>query len=204
MKSRREFLQLGAVALTLPLTTRADLSSAFPFVPDPLGAEPLYKLVFDERFPSSVAFGKEAQRLGASVHAIRGDITDLWFNDLHARWNRRPAAIAGLTAHGALFCLERLAWDQRMRVVFRADHRILSGGRIEHSLSGPDTMLHEAAALRLSGSEWSKYMARIVTRCPAARSRPPEKATIVVPSEKSEMNHPDHLISWVIAPMKRA
>ncbi len=204
MKSRREFLQLGAVALTLPLSRRADLSSALPFVPHQFAAEPLYKVIFDERFPSSAAFGREAQRLGAPVHAIRGDITELWFNDLHARWKQGPAAIAGLTAHGAIFCLERLAWDQGMRVVFRADHKILSNGRIEHSLSGPDAMLREAAVLRTSGSAWGNRLAGVVTRCPAERQHPAERTTIVVPSAKFAERDPDHLISWVIAPVKRA
>jgi hypothetical protein len=41
---------------------------------------------------------------------------------LRAAWTKQPVAIAGLTAHGPLFCLERLAWDHGMRVVFRAEH----------------------------------------------------------------------------------
>jgi hypothetical protein len=86
---------------------------------------PLYKVVCDERFAASRTFGSEAQRLGLLVYVIKGDIRDLWFRDLYARWNRSPAAIAGLTAHGAIFCLERLAWDQRMRVVFRREHTLL-------------------------------------------------------------------------------
>jgi hypothetical protein len=52
------------------------------------------------------------------VHAIRGDITDLWFHDLDLRWKQGPAPIAGLTTHGPLFCLERLAWGKGI-----VDHR---------------------------------------------------------------------------------
>jgi hypothetical protein len=80
-----------------------------------------YKVIFDQRFPASVAFGDEWKARGAAVHAIRGDITDLWFHDLDLQWKKRPVPIAGLTAHGPLFCLERLAWDHGMRVVSRVE-----------------------------------------------------------------------------------
>jgi hypothetical protein len=83
---------------------------------------PFYKVIVDERFPSSAAYGEEWRARGAAVHAIRGDITDLWFHDLDLRWKQQgPVAIAGLTAHGPLFCLERLAWDHAMRVVSRVE-----------------------------------------------------------------------------------
>jgi hypothetical protein len=84
---------------------------------------PLYKVIVDERFSTSVEFGEEWRARGASVHTIRGDITDLWFHDLDLQWKKRPVPIAGLTAHGPLFCLERLAWDHGMRVVSRVEQR---------------------------------------------------------------------------------
>jgi hypothetical protein len=80
-----------------------------------------YNVIFDERFPAGAAFGEEWQARGASVFAIRGDITDLWFHDLDVQWKKQPVPIAGLTAHGPLFCLERLAWDHGMRVVSRVE-----------------------------------------------------------------------------------
>jgi hypothetical protein len=204
MKSRREFLQMGAVALTLPISARAALSPAFSAPAGEPWAEPLYKVVFDERFPSSVAFAKEAKRLGAPVHGIKSDITDLWFNDLYARWKKGPVAIAGLTAHGPIFCLERLAWDQGMRVVFRADHKVLSNGYLEHALSGPESMLRLAADLHTDGPNWGGRMASLATRCPAERSKAMAKTTIVASSAKLAGDDPEHLISWVIVPVKRA
>ena len=80
-----------------------------------------YKVIYDRRFPASVAFGDIWKARGAAVHAIRGDITGLWFHDLDLQWKKQPLAIAGLTAHGPLFCLERLAWDQGMRVIAREE-----------------------------------------------------------------------------------
>ena len=59
-------------------------------------------------------------------------MTRLWFDDIYHRWKESPVAIAGLTAQGQLFCFERLAWDQGLRVVFRAEH-----GAMEHCCPVP-------------------------------------------------------------------
>ncbi len=118
MASRRGFIQAGIAASVLPMIVSAREISRQPL----FGAQSFYKVIFDRRFPASVAFAREMKQLGATVHAIDGDITDLWFHDLHAAWTKQPVAIAGLTAHGPLFCLERLAWDHGMRVTFRAEH----------------------------------------------------------------------------------
>ena len=200
MKSRREFLQIGVAALALPISARgAFASSAVLGKP---ATTPLYKVVFDARFAASVAFSREASKLGAPVHGIKGDITDLWFHDLYARWKQGPAAIAGLTGHGAIFCLERLAWDQGMRVVFRGEHKQVSGGQIEHALSGPESMVRRAARLETNGTEWASLMAEVVTRCPAGRSE--VFTTTVSASAAKHTSDPDELISWVIAPVSRA
>ncbi|HXX19909.1 MAG TPA: hypothetical protein VEJ46_10945 [Candidatus Acidoferrum sp.] len=201
MASRREFLQMGVAALTLPISAHAALSTAPSLLDSEPMATPLYKIVFDERFSSSRAFAEEAERLGTSVHGITGDMTDLWYHDLYARWKKGPAAIAGLTAHGPIFCLERLAWDQRMRVIFRADHRYRADGSIEHALSGPATMLRQAAALS-SEPDWANRMASLVTHCPANRSQS-SQSNVIGPTVK-HADDPEHLISWVIAPIHRA
>jgi hypothetical protein len=118
MANRREFIQAGLAASMMPiLATAKELlpqtnASAFPF----------YKVIVDHRFPASVEFGNEMKKVGAVVYGIRGDITDLWFHDLDRRWKQGPVPIAGMTAHGPLFCLERLAWDNGMRVLSRTDH----------------------------------------------------------------------------------
>jgi hypothetical protein len=177
MASRREFLQIGVAALALPISARG-ISPAIAGLAGEPARVPLYKVVFDERFPASRGFAEEAKRLGVPVHGMKGDITDFWFHDLYARWKQGPAAIAGLTAHGPIFCLERIAWDQRMRVVFRADHRYREDGTIEHALSGPEDMLHEAASLRNEGTNWTSRMAALITRCPADRSQSSQTTTL--------------------------
>jgi len=112
MATRREFLQASFAASLLPAVVSAKADNP---------GDSFYKVIFDERFPASVAYGEEWKARGAAVHAIRGDITDLWFHDLDRQWKKQPLAIAGLTAHGPLFCLERLAWDHGMRVLARIE-----------------------------------------------------------------------------------
>ena len=123
MINRRQVLQSGLAATSIPLV--AGLS------PTPLQAAharilehpSLYCVLFDQRFAASREFGRDAQWRGQHVQGFNGDITDVWYHDLHPRWQHGPAAIAGLTAHGALFCLERLAWDVGMRVTHRVELR---------------------------------------------------------------------------------
>jgi hypothetical protein len=116
MTSRREFLKAGLVASALPAVARAELADSLAGGP----AVPLYKVLYDTRFAASAAFARRAEARGIAVYAMAGDMTRFWYDDLYHRWRQGPAAIAGLTAQGPLFCLERLAWEQRMRVVYRS------------------------------------------------------------------------------------
>jgi len=203
MASRREFLQAGIAALALPISAHAVLSPAAGRPENALPVTPLYKTIFDERFPASVAFGDEARSLGLPVHSIRGDITDLWFHDLDARWKQKPVAVAGLTAQGPLFCLERLAWDHGMRVVFRGDHRYLPQDGIEHALTGPENMLRHARALECEDDEWSQRVAHLVANVPEGAAYPASiniRGRAKSPADRES----EHLISWVIAPVAGA
>jgi hypothetical protein len=206
MASRREFLQASIAALALPISAHAALSpaAAQAEADRTVAVTPLYKVIFDERFPASVAFGAEARNLGLPVHAIRGDITDLWFHDLDARWKESPAAVAGLTAQGALFCLERLAWDHGMRVVFRGDHHFLPNGGIEHELTGPESVVRRAAGLPDDGDAWGARMAGVVARFPEDRSVPANATILGRAAAPPAMADTEELISWVIAPVAGA
>src|SRR5881394_394123 len=180
MTSRREFLEIGIAASTWPLATHAaraaglgEISSA-ELRREPV---PLYKVIYDTRFPQSVAFGRRAAALGVDAHAIEGDMTRLWFDDVYHRWKQAPAAIAGLTAHGPLFCFERLAWEQGLRVVFRAEH-------------GCD------AAGALARTDWSAAMAEVVTQCPSGKAEL-DSIEIASPGAAGTLAT-EPLYSWVI------
>jgi hypothetical protein len=125
MISRRTILQGAVAATSLPILAGVAWAprAAAARTASALDHPALYKVLIDQRFAAARAFGEDAQARGQIVHAFDGDITNVWYHDLHPRWRQGRAAIAGLTAHGALFCLDHLARDARMRVVHRAEHR---------------------------------------------------------------------------------
>src|SRR6185503_6678607 len=164
MTNRRELLKAGLATTALPLVG----TSALAATPAPSDFIALYKVVYDTRFGASVAFAHRAAASGVAIHGMSGDVTRFWYDDLYHRWRESPAAIAGLTAQGALFCLEQLAWDHRMRVVFRAEHSCLDGG-VAHALEGPQEIL-PAAVAAVAEPRWAAAMADVVVGCPRGRA----------------------------------
>ena len=214
MTNRREFLQIGIAAGALPLASGAAFAVAAPSA----GPVPLYKIVCDTRFPESAAFGRRARALGLATHEIEGDITSFWYQELDALWRAgaspdarlpgvtpRPGAtaIAGLTAHGPLFCLERLAWDRRMRVVFRASHTALAPGSVEHRLEGPVSMLRPDIGRDDDAHAWPRTLADLVASCPQGRTEIASARFFSAGSSALQAGS-DPLYTWVIAPAVRA
>lgn len=197
MTNRREFIQACIAASAVPAAAGLPWGPAFAQPASPA----FYRTVFDGRYSDSVVFGAEAERLGETTRNIDGDITGLWYNEIDAQWRDQTVAIAGLTAPGPLFCLERWGWDAGLRVVFRAEHRTING-RLQHDFSGPRDLIADARAL-VSGPDWSTQMARLVVSC---------RQEICVPSKTSFAGHAgaletiddEPLVSWVIAPVTKA
>ena len=123
MINRRQVLQSSLAATSIALITGVSLAPLQAAHAKALGHPALYRVLFDQRFAASREFGREAQWRGQNAQGFNGDITNVWYHDLHPRWQQGPVAIAGLTAHGALFCLERLAWDVGMRVTHCEEQR---------------------------------------------------------------------------------
>jgi hypothetical protein len=202
MTNRREFLHMGVAALGLPLAARAGASSGIfagsDGQSDEQRAEPLYKILLDQRYSACARFAEEMERRALSAHPIHADITKLWYDDLYHRWKQGPVAIAGMTAPGAIFCLETLARDAGMRVALRVDHR-RTGQRIEHEFAGPVESLTLAAEVETSPERWPEKMAEMVARFPAERGR----AMTARYSGQADTSHEEweHLVTWVIAPV---
>jgi hypothetical protein len=122
MTTRRDFLQLALTAPILPTSLRlASPDSRIEAASGHTDPGSLYAVLCDERFAESVAFAEEMARHGTSVTRFRGDITDFWYRDLSQRWKADPVAIAGVTTHGPLFCLERWGWDHGLRIADQQD-----------------------------------------------------------------------------------
>jgi len=122
MINRREFIQLAmaaGAAVAVPSSVEIAPVRSGGNVPN----RTLYKVPYDEAFSDALIFASEARRLGAHTHAIRGDVTDLWFQDLSRKWAQSPASIAGMTTCQSLFVLALMARDARMRAVYQGDSR---------------------------------------------------------------------------------
>jgi hypothetical protein len=197
MTSRREFLKAGLVASALPVAAGA----AHAADAAPARTVPLYKVLYDTRFPASVAFARRAAARGLAVQAMHGDMTSFWYDDLYHRWLEQPAAIAGLTAHGALFCLERLAWEQRMRVVYRGEHSLADEGSVAHRFEGPAALL-PVVARATANAAWAEALADVVAACPAASRTRALGSSLTLGARGLPGAEP--LFSWVIAPPARA
>lgn len=192
MTSRREFLA-GSIASTLLAGLGCTPASRAATT-----RTPLYKAVYDERYAEALQFASEISALGVATVAMRGDITDLWFNDLDRHWRKEPAAVAGLTTESALFCLERLAWDHRLRVVFRADHAV-QPDCIEHTVSCASGTLDQLRDLeKINTGWWAPEVAHVVAGTPA-NALPDALRTVRTPASPTASAF---LVSWVIAPVK--
>jgi hypothetical protein len=177
------------------------MSTALPSAGTRLAA-----VVHDERFAAAIAFAHESARIGSSVHAMDGDITDLWYGNLHYLWQSRAAAVAGLTTHGPLFCLERLGWDYGLRLVFRTAHHEVREGIFEHQPSGRQPLNSEMGALRSAGREWPIELAHSIARRASAVSRPLGDIYLgrEAPSAVAMLHDAEPLFSWLLAPVSLA
>lgn len=129
-------------------------------------------------------------------------MTRLWYDEIYHDWKERPSAIAGLTAHGPMFCFDVLARDHGMRVVFKVEHSAGDANTVSHALSGPETMLSDCASLPLAGSRWAAHMADVVSRCPSGRME--ITRTHLVSHKADSRFDDDSLFTWIIAPAAEA
>lgn len=194
MANRREFIQAGmavAMAATPTLSRLAPGTAA-------LG---LYKVIYDQRFAAGQAFAARASAQGVSTHAISGPVHALWYEDLYQRWRSQPVAIAGLTTYNPMFLLSMMAQDVRMRVIYRAHHRLASDGRVEHEWFGPRRLQDRRAQL-VASPAWAEAAAESVLNWPAqAVSVAPEHSSIGAANRRALDGQT--LISWIIAPARR-
>lgn len=184
-------------ASAAPGATAGAGATAAPSPIDTSRRLPLHAVVFDERFEQAVRFGGEASRLGLRSRSIRGDVTDLWFNELHPLWKRAACPVAGVTAYAALFCLERLGWNHGLRVVY---HDVQSA-----LVSGVDWPAH---ADRPTRADWPLQAASLIageeSRSGWSGRRPVRREARARLLASTPVALPAALHCWVIASPARA
>lgn len=193
VSTRREFLG-GGLAATAAMAVGAPAFAASAV------STPLYAAIYDERFTASRAFASEAARRGTRAKAIRGDVHDLWHDDLRHHWDNEPLALGGMTTHDALFLLTMMGREAGMRVIYRADHTLRSeGNEAGHVAFGPHDVLARHPDLRGPAALWGRTSARIVTSWPADGMAARRSRSTIDRAPSYAACH-DALVSWLMVP----
>jgi hypothetical protein len=180
MVNRRSVLKIGVATMTVGLLKMPAL---------------FHRAVFDERFAECRGFAAELLSVGVRTSAIRGDVATLWYDNLRADLKENRLPVAGLTDRGALFCLEELARDVGMRVIFRADHMMDQNGHAQHAAAGPASLVAATHNLPPKAG-FGRSMARLFRRFDI--SEPGDAAAQKRTGPFSPENK-TALVSWLIA-----
>ena len=191
MINRRSVLSLAAATVAGTFASVSRRSAGANWI-NPVR---LCRAVFDQRYEECVAFARDLEFSGVATSGIRSDVAELWYQDLRPQLRRTPLPFAGLTDRAALFCLEELARDVSMRVLYRIDRTVEQSGRVRHAIAGPESVV-EAARDIGAREDFGRVMARLASRTDAlGPSRiAPQKRTGPFSPQTGTV-----LVSWVIA-----
>lgn len=196
MTTRRSFIQI-ATCTALPVAGVARATATSPT--SSVRSGDLQVTVIDEDHAPAIAFGRRFAASGRSVLSIReGDVTTAWLRDIRPEWSRRRTAIAGLTTPSALFCLEQLAWQHGLRVVFHAEHIVMPDRQIDHRVQRDPGMARLTASnLQRAGANWPVRLADAMAARRASTGRRPGPSLAALQPELPE--GATLLTSWIIA-----
>jgi hypothetical protein len=192
MISRRNVLRFAAAGVAGTVTSISAWSAASNRIASARG---LCRAVFDERYDECLVFARELEHRGAATSGIRNDVAALWYQDLRPRLRRTTLPLAGLTDRAALFCLEELARDVGMKVLYRIDRTVEPGGRVRHDVTGPAAVVEAARNL---GAEKSFGRAMALLASDMEAQGPWNIASLKRTGPSSPQNG-SVLVSWVIA-----
>ena len=194
MTTRRTFIRIAA-------------SAAVPAVPlqaaSPTGASKprreLGAVIIDGDHAAARSFGDRFSEQGSPVLSIHeGDVTASWLGHIRPMWSQRRASVAGLTTPAALFCLEQLAWQHGLRVVFHAEHILLPDGRLDHQVQRDPQMTRLTASnLLRAGTRWPVRLAEAMATRSATSARRPGPSIAALQPQLPE--GATLLTSWIIA-----
>lgn len=196
MTTRRTFIQIAAgSALPVSVSLRAGSIPAGAGAPRrELGA-----IVIDPGHAAARTFGERFSAQGSKVLSVReGDVTAPWLNAIRPLWSSQRAAVAGLTTPAALFCLEQLAWQHGLRVVFHAEHILRPDGRLDHQVQRDPQMARLTASnLQRAGARWPLRLAEAMAARGASSGRRPGPSLAALQPALPE--GATLLTSWIIA-----
>jgi hypothetical protein len=193
MTNRRDLLRVAALA-ALPLRAPS-ASAAFTRPRNSLA-------IIDGRHPEARAFGARLEWAGAELHVLQdGDVTAVWSTAVRQALARGKSVVSGLTRSPALFVLEQLAWPQRFRVVYQAEHVIRRGAPASHAIvRGSRRPQLGARALARQADAWPRAVADLVLSQHAAMPQAPLGPTDAG-LYPARLLDEEFLTSWTLAPL---
>jgi hypothetical protein len=154
--------------------------------------------VLDPGSPLSATIEGHARAAAIPAFATEGDITALWFEILEPLWRQGKSTVAGVTSPEAIFCLERLAWDHGMRMVFRADE-VTNASVTALRLSARPAALDHALSTLVRNPRGQLAQATCLLHCPIA------EGPLIAHALRTNGPAPNaHWVSWLMAPRARA
>jgi hypothetical protein len=193
MPDRREFIR-GTIAVTAAVAVlRAGFAAANR-------RQPLFRVLYDRYTSEGISFGAEAARQGVPISATGSDLGGVWMHEIEPRWQREPVAIAGLTAGAPLFCLEYLARDYGVELVYRIEHAPVEGGRVQHTVTGPGGLSGRVDALAAAGDQWPAVAAALAAEFPAVLPARPAIPLLDLAERTDRAAEPFY--SWLLAPRR--
>lgn len=192
MATRRTFLCGVAAAAASDLTALPAWAATAP-PRDRVGVA-----LVDQRFSQSRAFGQRMAERGIATLPFHGDVSKLWLQTLAPQMKRAPVPFAGLTNHGALFCLERWGWEAGMRVMLRVEHGKDLNAAWRHIPAEP---IPHALMARLGSSPdgFGVASADLVLESHGAW----RDCSHAAPAHRQDVDC-EPLVSWIIAPAAQA
>jgi hypothetical protein len=194
MVDRRTVLKLGATGaagalIGVPATAGGATAPTFLHTP-------LTRAIFDGRSAEALAFASEMrEKRGVATSEVGTDLSALWYSDLQPQLLHAPMPIAGLTDRATLFCLEELARSMGMKVRYRVEHHIHSGGHVQHDAVGPASIVDSASKLS-SRSGFGREVAVAASQFDPRQSSKTDAQKRTGPFSPADKAV---LVSWVIA-----
>lgn len=161
---------------------------------------PVHRVLFDERHAAAQAFASAARTLGASVRGVQDEVHALWQSELYPRWRQGAIAVAGMTRLSALFCLDMMARDAGMQLVYRVNHRAQGAAHV-HEAFGLLSQLASHEPFAIEQERWTRQAAERVLSWTDGRQIVAASHSNISAAQLRGVDS-QTLVTWLIAPVR--
>lgn len=197
MVTRRSFIHSS-------LASALAAGSAAPALAGLAGADrasrSLSAFIVDASLAASRELAVLAEHAGAPLRVIDSDPGRLWMHEIEPRWRLGPEPLAGFTSGATLFCLQVLARQYGLDVVYRIAHA-RRGESWEHAYHGPASLRIWADGFEASGASWPALAIAMAIHCPGGGAREPVELIDLAAGDSAAALPIG--FSWLIAPKQR-